>query len=121
MAECIICKRDLPNLRRKRCGSCNTKIRRVRIKLAAIKYLGGKCITCKWGDHPAALEFHHRNPEEKDFTISEKANQSWENVKKELNKCDLLCSRCHNIQHSSHVTNPIFMNEVLKYRGRLFT
>ena len=35
---------------RMRCGSCNTKIRRYRAKAAAVKYLGGKCVTCGWAE-----------------------------------------------------------------------
>lgn len=52
--------------------------------------------------HRAALEFHHKNPEDKDFAIGGNMNRGWEFVKKELYKCILLCSNCHRIQHNKY-------------------
>lgn len=48
----------------------------------------------------AAFEFHHKNPLEKDFQIGPAANKSWKVLEKELNKCELICSNCHKIEHS---------------------
>src|SRR5271166_3741002 len=97
--KCRLCDRDLFTSRRKRCGYCNTKIRRIRAKRAAIAYLGGKCMRCDHTYHMAAMEFHHRDPSQKDFTIANVANKKWEVIKAELDKCDLLCSNCHRIHH----------------------
>ena len=41
-----------------------------------------------------ALEFHHKDPNEKDFTISGKS-WSFERLKNEVDKCILVCSNCH--------------------------
>lgn len=38
----------------------------------AIDYKGGKCSVCGYNKCRAALEFHHTNPNEKDFGISAK-------------------------------------------------
>jgi len=58
-----------------------------------------KCVRCGF-DHPAALEFHHRDPTKKNFQISRKAWQTkWENVLAEVELCDVLCSNCHRIEH----------------------
>jgi hypothetical protein len=38
----------------------------------AIAYKGGECSICGYNKCVAALEFHHLNPSEKDFTISAK-------------------------------------------------
>src|SRR5271157_3000322 len=114
---CRLCNRELPDKRRYRCNSCNTKIRRVRAKNAAIAYLGGKCMRCGYAGHPAAFEFHHRDPEQKDFTIGGVANRSWEVIQAELDKCDLLCSNCHRIEHSNR-TEEKWLKEAAMYNGR---
>lgn len=66
-------------------------------KLKLLAYKGGKCVLCGY-DKPisGAYSFHHRDPKKKDFTISKRGHcRSWELVKKEVDKCDLLCVRCH--------------------------
>lgn len=55
-----------------------------------------RCIDCGNTDI-RVLEFHHRDPRKKDFTISVCVNI--EKVKIEVKKCDVLCSNCHNIKH----------------------
>ena len=102
---------------RTRCGSCNTKIRRFRVKAAAIQLLGEECIDCGWKGNQAALQFHHLNSKEKDFTIGNVANKSWEYIKKELGKCVLLCANCHSIRHSSK-NEKNFLEEAKRYRGK---
>lgn len=67
----------------------------------AIEYLGGKCETCGYDKCVAALEFHHKDPKEKDFAIGVKGyTRGWETVKRELNKCILVCSNCHRELHT---------------------
>ena len=49
-------------------------------------------------------DFHHRNPNQKDFSIGEsrpgqKKIRNFENLKVELDKCDLLCKNCHGEIH----------------------
>jgi hypothetical protein len=49
------------------------------------------------------LQFHHVNPQEKDFTIGEininKNNFQMELLYKEVDKCKLLCANCHAEEH----------------------
>lgn len=67
----------------------------------AVAYKGGVCQCCKYNKYIGALEFHHINPDEKDFGISVKGYTiSWENNKKELDKCVLVCSNCHREIHA---------------------
>lgn len=66
--------------------------RRVKIKL--VEYLGGSCCLCGYNKSIQALQFHHKNPKEKDFAISGKS-YSFEKMKKEVDKCILICSNCH--------------------------
>ena len=60
---------------------------------------GLKCEKCGF-NHPAALDFHHSNPEEKEFNISTlKHIGSKEKLIKEIEKCVVLCANCHRIHH----------------------
>lgn len=100
---------------RSRCNTCNTNIRRYRIKKKAVEYKGGECIKCKWKGDISAFDFHHKDPSKKDFTLGNRflAGMKWEYVKKELDKCILLCAICHRIEHSNY-KNPDFIKEAEK-------
>jgi len=56
------------------------------------------CAICGYNTCLAALEFHHVNPKEKNFSISS-ASIMRKNIASELNKCILLCSNCHREIH----------------------
>jgi len=72
----------------------NTKIRMV-------ESMGGKCQICGYDKCIEALEFHHIDPEEKEFGFGKiRANPvSWVKIVEELKKCILLCNRCHSEVH----------------------
>lgn len=59
-----------------------------------------RCARCGF-DHPAALDFHHRDPSSKGFPIAEavRATQSIARLQAEIQKCDVLCANCHRIEH----------------------
>ena len=86
-----------------RCSKCRTDaVRRKRhsLKLKAIMYKGGKCLKCGYDKCPGALDFHHRDSSEKEFAIGHKGRiRSWDKMKPELDKCDLLCANCHREEH----------------------
>jgi len=90
---------------RYRCRKCSSEAvqkRRYIIKEQAVEYKGGKCEICGYDKCIDALEFHHLNPTQKDFGISNKGyTRSWDNVKKELDKCILVCSNCHKEIHAN--------------------
>lgn len=92
------------------CKKCNVERvqnRRDKTKLMAIAYKGGKCQCCGYNKCNSALEFHHINSEEKDFGISAKGyTRSWESIKKELNKCVLVCANCHREIHEELIPCP---------------
>jgi biotin operon repressor len=54
---------------------------------------GNKCVLCGYDKYPQLLEFHHVDPKKKKFAIS--SAQSWNNTRKELEKCILVCPNCH--------------------------
>ena len=118
--SCKLCKNTIKDneRNRSRCSSCNTRIRRYRAKTAAVKYKGGCCIKCGWTGPVAAFDFHHNNSD-KEFNIGSAANKSWNVIKKEIDKCELLCSNCHKIEHSKH-DDELFLEEAKNYNGNLF-
>lgn len=77
--------------------------RRRELKQRAVEYLGGRCQipACGYTGSPLAFDFHHVNPMEKDFEISSRMT-SWGAIQKELDKCVLLCSRCHREVHDGY-------------------
>ena len=86
------------------CKICTTnkaRLERRNFKVKCIEYKGGKCQKCGYSRCPAALEFHHRNPDEKEFSLRDIPGviRLTEKVKKELDKCDLYCSNCHKEKH----------------------
>lgn len=83
---------------RSRCASCenNRSIQRFQNnKKEAVKYKGGKCELCGYFKCLAALDFHHVNPIEKSKNWKQMKNWPFEKIKKELDKCKLVCSNCH--------------------------
>lgn len=86
-----------------RCKKCvvdAVKKRRRNLKIKAVEYKGGKCEACGYSKCLGALDFHHRDKLEKEFGIGKGGyTRSWLKVKKELDKCDLLCCRCHTEKH----------------------
>ena len=69
--------------------------------LAKIKQLrGGACIKCGYNKCIKALEFHHIDPAQKDFTISNDHFKLKDAVE-ESKKCVLLCSNCHKELHDN--------------------
>jgi len=58
------------------------------------------CMKCG-EDHPSCLQFHHRDREEKSFTISNAVLRGTgvKTLIKEIKKCDVLCVNCHAKLH----------------------
>lgn len=77
---------------------------RIRLKMRCITYKGGKCVDCGCSAEefpPSVFEFHHPDPSNKDFGISESSShtKSFAKLLPELDKVVLLCCRCHRIIH----------------------
>lgn len=95
-----------------KCQSEYVQKRRDHIKLLALAYKGNRCQCCGYNKCVSALEFHHINPEQKDFAIGSRGyTRSWNKVKSELDKCVLVCSNCHREIHANILQCP---NEIIK-------
>ncbi len=104
MVTCVDCVRPYPYIRGKgctktRCGGCQIRSCRKRLKEKAIAYKGGACCRCGYSKSMRALTFHHLNPSKKDFTIGKWRSLNWETIRKELDKCVMLCANCHAEEH----------------------
>lgn len=85
----------------KKYTNIQTVKRQKSLKEKCVEYKGGKCEICGYNKCISALEFHHINPNEKDFQMSKYKRYVFnEKVKEELDKCVLLCANCHREEHS---------------------
>jgi len=53
------------------------------------------CKDCGGKYHPVMMEFDHRSPTEKTWPVSALMSSSCNRIMKEIEKCDLICSNCH--------------------------
>ena len=84
------------------CRSCWSvyRIQKFRdLKRQCIEYKGGKCQKCGYNKCDAAMDFHHTDPNKKELGIGNGRYFRFEKLKKELDKCKLLCSNCHREEH----------------------
>lgn len=73
---------------------------RRRTKERAIEAFGSKCGICGYNKCINALEFHHLEPNEKEFNVGRLINNNWDKLVKELQKCICICSNCHREIHN---------------------
>lgn len=90
------------------CRLCSRKqgsYARSELKLVAVEYKGGKCSNCGYFRCVNALDFHHVDPSSKEHEINIliKNRVQFDSLKKELDKCVLLCSNCHREHHAGFV------------------
>jgi hypothetical protein len=108
---CSVCGRQYIYDRQKghtrtKCGTCSVNERRFDIKKKAVEYKGGKCCLCGYAHCFRALVFHHEDETKKEFGVGGNHCRKWEDVKKELDKCHLLCANCHAEVHEGLVKLP---------------
>jgi hypothetical protein len=108
--KCPMCDQFKPNLEFyqctnkiscycKTCSRIESRLRQLKFKKECTDYKGGCCCECK-EDSLVALDFHHLDPEAKEFSISDvRFYKMNDDIKKELDKCILLCSNCHRKEH----------------------
>jgi hypothetical protein len=111
--NCTICNSEFETIKfggkREYCFDClpseglsaperKTLIRQV-LKKKTIEYKGGKCSKCGYDKCIAALQLHHTDPSQKEFSLSSYQSTKWSDYKKEADKCELLCANCHAELH----------------------
>lgn len=82
-----------------RCTRCNTAAvseRRRQVKRLLVAEAGGHCRICGYGEHLAALHFHHLDPTTKEFHLGHQGHsRAIARMRAEAQKCILLCANCH--------------------------
>jgi hypothetical protein len=65
------------------------------------------CAVCGEGD-PVCLEFHHRNPAEKQEDVARAVRAGWslQRLESEVAKCVVLCANCHRKLHAGRLELP---------------
>lgn len=56
------------------------------------------CVDCGYNANAYALEFDHLPGFEKDRTVASLMYASWNMIKKEIAKCEVVCANCHAIR-----------------------
>ena len=112
--ECILCKNKFiaNNIKRLYCYECSPqglnptetlRLKKRKVKNMLINYKGGKCSICGYDKCQGALQFHHLDQNEKEFTLSQvnlnDTDFSIEKMKEEVDKCILVCANCHSEIH----------------------
>lgn len=85
--DCKVCQKDA------------VQKRRIKLKAEYVDWKKSlKCNRCGNNDY-RVLQFHHLK--DKEYNISNMLSMgfSLENMKKEMNKCEVLCANCHQIEH----------------------
>ena len=78
----------------------NTALRKYKIDI--VKYMGGKCKFCGYNKCIHSLDIHHINPEHKDPNFKQMRKILRNDLKKELEKCVLICANCHREIHTKN-------------------
>ena len=73
------------------------RMRRRREILDRYKLAQG-CIDCGYNANPYALQWDHREPENKIDTPHRMASYSVKKIFEEARKCDIRCANCHTIK-----------------------
>jgi hypothetical protein len=80
-----------------------------------------KCTKCEQ-NHPAALDFHHVDPSEKENLVSKLVSEGcFAAAMTEVQKCIVLCANCHRIHHYEENTvkiQPLTTNQLPEHAGQ---
>ena len=71
---------------------------------------GGGCLVCGYNKCMEALEFDHLEPNNKAFSLASNSNLSPEALRKEADKCVLLCANHHRERHAGVLDLGAYLN-----------
>ncbi len=90
-----------------RCRSERVAERRRKVKQILLDEAGGRCALCGYDRCARALHFHHRDAAGKAFGVGQGGyTHGIEAIRREAEKCVLLCSNCHAEVESGLVEAP---------------
>lgn len=78
-----------------------------------------KCKICQF-NKTECLEFHHKNIKEKTHNISEMVLHGFalDKIKKEIEKCDIICRNCHKDIHYKNIKPKGKMLKIFSYKKK---
>ena len=85
---------------------------RRRTKERMIAAFGNQCCVCKKTYPLEIFEFHHLDPDEKNFGIGSVKSISWDCLVIELRKCVMVCANCHRLIDYGYITIP---DEIVRF------
>ena len=101
---CPVCDKEHTNTRAI-CNSCSHAKKRAEIYEMIFEHIGKRaCEFCDEDRHIQILDFHHDNPYEKKFNISQCMAHTIEEVLAEAEKCTLTCANCHRLLHAGVIS-----------------
>lgn len=97
------------------CKDCANNLEKQRYlnKKSFVNSQKNKCEKCG-EDRVYTLDFHHKDKEEKEFTIGQFKRGSFDVIQNEINKCVVLCANCHREFHFLETNNNITIEDYLK-------
>jgi hypothetical protein len=118
MKKCPKCQREKSNCEyylrsngkpQSYCKQCFSKycvVRWIEKKKRAVEYKGGICVDCSKSFDYYLFDFHHIDPNTKSYDWAQLRLYGWKRIKKELDKCLLLCCLCHRIREHKWMVAP---------------
>ena len=89
------------------CRSARVAKRRRKVKRILVEEAGGRCVLCGYDRCVQALHFHHVDPGAKGFSLSFGGyTHGIDRLRREAEKCVLVCSNCHAEVESGLVALP---------------
>ena len=86
-------------INRKRAIESARRVQRSKRQFVDSYKITNGCQSCGFKGHPAALDLHHLNRENKvDGVCRLVQSRSLEVIKMEMEKCEILCANCHRIK-----------------------
>lgn len=94
------------------CSNCHRELhwkenaedrRRSKLRLCLLRYMGSeKCSRCGYhGSNPNSLDIHHKHSKKYDINLKlGKRKAITESILDETEKCEVICSNCHMIEHT---------------------
>lgn len=93
-----------------KCHACYFQDKLIRVRKKAYSITGLSCWYCGYSKGEQAipvLEFHHVDPTQKEIELStrEIVGYRWSKVLTEIQKCVMLCCRCHREYHCGLISD----------------
>lgn len=111
---CYNCHREIHD------NDLDTKYNNNKKIILDIKAVNG-CEICGYNKSNHALDFHHNDPNEKEFRLSSIriSKKSFTNIKNkivdELNKCSVYCANCHMDKHFDKENFDLYKEQIYNY------